>query len=160
MQNSVVEANLVIICSCFLALKSFLRHHAPTLIGEKSTSEGYKANSSYEDRHRTPRGLVINKDVDFNLSWQDDSRVRIHEYPSTNGSAGGDGTGPIVELDAIVKQPNGGGGGGGKEKRRSERGGGDMVIGEVGRAVQIPPPPSSTQVSIGVRNVVTPMSPV
>ncbi|MCJ1270947.1 hypothetical protein MMC22_010846 [Lobaria immixta] len=152
----VIEANLVIICCCFLAVKSFLRHHAPSLIGEKSSSEGYKVNSGYEDRHRPPRGLVITKDVDFNLSWQDDSRVRIHEYPHTNGSAGGDGTvaaaaGAIVEMD-VIKQINGGEG---REMRGSLGKGGTIGIEEFGTAVQMPPPSST-----GVRTVVTPTSPV
>lgn len=96
---SVVEANLVIICCCFLAVKSFLRQHAPSLIGEKSTSSGYKPNSSYEDRRNPPRGLVIKKDVDFNLSWQDDSRVRIHEY-DTQTDPGKD-----LEMDSIRPSP-------------------------------------------------------
>lgn len=99
--HSVVEANLVIICCCFLAVKSFLREHAPSLIGEKSTSSGYKANTSYEDRHNPPRGLVIKKDIDFNLSWQDDSRVRIHEYGTqTDPEAGRD-----LEMDPIRPSP-------------------------------------------------------
>lgn len=156
--SSVVEANLVIICSCFLAVKSFLRHHAPTLIGEKSSSDGYKVTSAYEDRHRAPRGLVITKDVDFNLSWQDDSRVRIHEYSTTD--AGGNGTvdaraGAVVKLDVIVTQPGAGGvGGGGKETRRSIGGDGTLVIQEEASAAQIPP-----QTSAGVQSVVTPISP-
>lgn len=39
--------------------------------------------------------MVITKDVDFNLSWHDDSRTRISEYPATSGSGsrGGDGVG-------------------------------------------------------------------
>lgn len=91
----------MIICCCFLAVKSFLREHAPTLIGEKLSSSGYKANTSYEDRHNPPRGLVIKKDVDFNLSWQDDSRVRIHQYGTqTDPEAGRD-----LEMDPIRPSP-------------------------------------------------------
>lgn len=96
--QSVVEANLVIICCCFLAVKSFLREHAPSLIGEKLNSSGYKANASYEDRHNPPRGLVIKKDIDFNLSWQDDSRVRIHQYDGTQTDPG---AGRYLEMDPI-----------------------------------------------------------
>ncbi|MCJ1423105.1 hypothetical protein MMC29_000986 [Sticta canariensis] len=151
----VVEANLVIICCCFLALKSFLRHHAPTLIGEKSGTEGYKVNSTYEDRNRTPRGLVITKDVDFNLSWQDDSRVRIHDYPTTDGSAGGNVTsvaGVAVELD-VIEQLNRG-------REKETRGSvGSLAISRVGTAAPTPPLPS-TGASDGIKNVVTPMSPV
>lgn len=65
------------------------------------TSSGYKANTSYEDRHNPPRGLVIKKDVDFNLSWQDDSRVRIHQYGTqTDPEAGRD-----LEMDPIRQSP-------------------------------------------------------
>lgn len=154
--NSVVEANLVIICCCFLALKSFLRHHAPTLIGEKSSQEGYKVNSAYEDRHRPPRGLVITKDVDFNLSWQDDSRVRIHEISVLDSSSGGNGTvdieaGTAVELDLIVRQPNVG-----KETKVNVAGDGSVAIEQAETELHIPPP--AVEVTLGVRR--TPMSPV
>lgn len=141
--NSVIEANLVIICCCFLAVKSFLRRHAPSLIGEKSSEEGYKVNSVYQDRHRPPRGLVITKDVDFNLSWQDDSRVRIHQ--SVDGK-----TVPysgVVEMDDIKFHEAGG-----KEMNRSPAKAGNVVVEEAGTTV--PPPPSRDAKDV------TPVSPL
>ncbi|MCJ1461458.1 hypothetical protein MMC07_000055 [Pseudocyphellaria aurata] len=154
----VVEANLVIICCCFLALKSFLRHHAPTLIGEKSGEGGYKVNSAYEDRHRPPRGLVITKDVDFNLSWQDDSRVRIHEISVPDSRSGGNGTvdtdaGTAVELDVIVRQANVA-----KETKINVAGDGSVAVEQAESELQIPP--TAMGVTLGVRSVATPMPPV
>lgn len=65
-----------------MALKSFLRHFAPTLIGEKvNYGPSSYVNSFNRDAPRS-KGLVITKDVSFNLTWQDDSQQRIHEYPN------------------------------------------------------------------------------
>lgn len=79
----------MVICCCFISIKSFLRHHAPGLIGEKPT---YPKNGYYE----TPRskGLVITKDVSINLSWQDDPA------PRSNVSAG------YIEMDETKQGPS------------------------------------------------------
>lgn len=78
-----MEANLVIICCCLVAIKSFLRHFAPTLIGEKHTYGGNSYVNSYNRDAQKAKGLVITKDVTFDLSWQDDSHMRVHEYPNS-----------------------------------------------------------------------------
>lgn len=62
-----------------------MRHHAPILIGEKR--QQYRGNSYYE----TPRskGLVITKDVSFNLTWQDENDPRSHH------------SGGYIEMDSL-----------------------------------------------------------
>lgn len=93
---SIIEANLVIICCCLVAAKSFLRHFAPTLIGEKQNYPAASYVNSFNRDTSRSKGLVITKDVSFNLTWQDDSQARIHEYP--NNAA-------YVEMDNI-KNPD------------------------------------------------------
>lgn len=85
-----IEANLVIVCCCCVSLKSLLRHHAPGVIGEKRM--GYQTNSYYE-RPRS-KGLVITKDVSFNLTWQNDGTDPDRDYPDNA---------PYVEMDGPRK---------------------------------------------------------
>lgn len=87
--RSIIEANLLVICCCFISLKSFVRHYAPRLIGERFS---YPENSFSITPRKTK--LVIKKDISFNLSWQDETANRSRH------SAG------YVEMDNMKHEPN------------------------------------------------------
>lgn len=101
---SVIEANLLVICCCFISIKSFLRHYAPRLIGEGSTYLG-------TDSLDTPRkkALVIKKDVSFNLSWHDENTPRGHlnaGYVEMDDMKQGPGSRkPTSESQEVIIQP-------------------------------------------------------
>lgn len=91
---------------------------------------------------------MIKKDVNFNLSWQDDSRVRIHEYGSqTDPEAGRD-----LEMDTMTASPakgtmNGARGRvGSADEKSSENDVGGETLGRNTKGSSI--------------NAITPMSPV
>ena len=89
LNRSIIEANLLVICCCFISVKSFVRHYAPRLIGERFS---YPENSFSTTPRKT--GLVIKKDISFNLSWQDENAN------CSRNSAG------YVEMDNMKQEPN------------------------------------------------------